>query len=324
LLFVTLLPASSALLGRFPDSFVAIAVFALDVILIQLTALWLWQHASRYKLVNPELDSRVVLGVARRLRFSALVFAISIPLVLLSPYVVYLTWIGVYALILTTDWLSWQQAVKTSQAAIPLDGAERASIQMKHSAGRLYILPTPIGEGLINGVFGGGVDTQINRSGHYIEVQMTQPKARGFMSFVFPWAWGQANIRDWNCRLTGEIPVALNIESASGEANLELVSMQLTELNLKINVSALNVALPARPGLMKVYIQARTASIFITTPPEAAVSIHSNQPLVNATINLERFPEVSKGLEYRSVDYDQASNQVEIRLDLATSSVRIA
>jgi len=39
LLFVGLLPASAALLGRYPKAFVAITCFALDVALIQLTTL---------------------------------------------------------------------------------------------------------------------------------------------------------------------------------------------------------------------------------------------------------------------------------------------
>lgn len=38
LLFVTLLPASAMLLGRFPSTFIAIATFVVDVVLIQLTA----------------------------------------------------------------------------------------------------------------------------------------------------------------------------------------------------------------------------------------------------------------------------------------------
>src|SRR5262245_52464803 len=57
LLFVTLVPASAALLGRFPGEFIAIVCFAADVILIQLTALWLWRHASKYGLLNASLRS---------------------------------------------------------------------------------------------------------------------------------------------------------------------------------------------------------------------------------------------------------------------------
>ncbi len=66
LLFVALLPASAALLGRYPTAFLAITCFALDVALIQLTTLWLWRHASRRDLINPTLDPRVVKSIGRR------------------------------------------------------------------------------------------------------------------------------------------------------------------------------------------------------------------------------------------------------------------
>ena len=52
LLFVTLVPASAALWRSFPGDFVAIVCFAADVILIQLTALWLWQHAGKHDLAK--------------------------------------------------------------------------------------------------------------------------------------------------------------------------------------------------------------------------------------------------------------------------------
>jgi uncharacterized membrane protein len=106
LLFVTLLPASAALLGRFPNTFVAVTCFAVDVILIQLTALWLWRHASRHHLVNSALDPRVVVSIGRLLSLSAVAFGLSIPLALLNIYLAYLLWIGVFVLIFTTDWLS--------------------------------------------------------------------------------------------------------------------------------------------------------------------------------------------------------------------------
>src|SRR5215208_4876923 len=56
LLFVALVPASAALLGRYPNAFLAISCFAMDVALIQLTTLWLWQHASRGGLIESRLD----------------------------------------------------------------------------------------------------------------------------------------------------------------------------------------------------------------------------------------------------------------------------
>src|SRR5688572_7170546 len=90
LLFVTLLPACSALLGRFPGEVIAILCFALDVILIQLTALSLWRHASKYDLLNDTLDPFVVRSVGRRLMLSAGAFGLSMLLIPLNATLVYL------------------------------------------------------------------------------------------------------------------------------------------------------------------------------------------------------------------------------------------
>jgi uncharacterized membrane protein len=103
LLAVSIVPASAALLGRFPEDFIPIACFAVNAVLIQLTAQGLWQHASRHGLTNPMLDARVVASIGRRLNLGAIVFGCSIPLALLSTRLVYLLWIGTFVLLFTTD-----------------------------------------------------------------------------------------------------------------------------------------------------------------------------------------------------------------------------
>jgi hypothetical protein len=149
------------LLGRFPKLFVPITCFAANVIFIQLTAQWLWQHASRHGLTNPTLDGRVVASIGRRLNLSAIVFGLSIPLALLSTTLVYLLWIGTFILLFTTDWLSWQRAINTQHANIPLEGARRAHIRVQHWASQLNIGAQASTDDLLQGVFGGGLDIRL-------------------------------------------------------------------------------------------------------------------------------------------------------------------
>src|SRR5215510_13366366 len=115
LLFVSLVPACSALLGRFSGEFIAILLFTVDVILVQLSALWLWRHASKNQLLNSALDARVVEGIGRRYILNMVAFGFSLLLVVLSPILVYLAWVGLFIFIFATDWLSWQQVLKTQQ-----------------------------------------------------------------------------------------------------------------------------------------------------------------------------------------------------------------
>ena len=120
LLFVSLVPASAALLGRSPKSLFAIAVFAADVILIQLSG-----------------RSPGCLKIGRRLGLSAIMFGLSIPLALVNTTAVYLVWFGTFALLFTTDWLSWQKAIRTQETAIPLEEARRARVYLVYRGGQL-------------------------------------------------------------------------------------------------------------------------------------------------------------------------------------------
>jgi uncharacterized membrane protein len=328
LLFVTLVPASAALLGRFPDAFVAVTCFAANVVLIQLTALWMWRHASQSGLVNPSLDPRVVVIIGRRLIMSAIVFGLSIPLALLNTLVSYVLWIGMFVLLFTTDWLSWQLALKTQQVQIPLDGATRARIHVQQEAGQLDIGVNATTRDLIQGVFGGGLDSEISRMGDVLNVRLANLGRRGFMSFWYPWAWGKANVLDWTFGLGNQIPIVLDIEIVASQATLELEALQITELNMKTSVSSALIALPANAGQTAVNVKASTASLIIRVPPDVAAFIHTSE--ANATteiatteIDLNRFPMIEKGLEFRSINYETAANRVDIRLDVATSSVEI-
>lgn len=323
LLSVSIVPASAALLGRFPTAFLSITCFAVNVVLIQLTAQWLWQHVSRHGLTDPTLDDRVVASIGRRLSLSAIVFGLSIPLALLSTALSYLLWVGMFVLLFTTDWLSWQQVLNTQRASIPLEGARSARIRVKHWAGQLNIGSHPTTHDLIQGVFGGGLISQISRSGEAVDVELIIGETRGFMNLRFPWAWGPANLFDWTFSLRQQIPIALDIVSSNPQTTLELGALQITELNIKSATNSMLIALPAHAGQTKVNVQASTASLVIRVPPEVGAHIHTGKALTGAEIDLTRFPMTEQAGEYRSANYEVADNRVDIHLEVGGGSVEI-
>jgi uncharacterized membrane protein len=326
LLFVSIVPASAALLGRFPEEILPITIFAVNAVLIQLTAQWLWRHASRHGLTNPTLDARVVEGIARRLNLSAILFGLSIPLAWLSTTLAYLIWIGTYVLLFTTDWLSWQQAFKTQQASIPLEDARSARIRLNHWRGRLNI-NSHAANNLLQGVFGGGLDCQVSRSEGVVDVQLNPGITHSFMNLKFPWAWGPANIFDWNFSLKQQFPILLEIMSSNGEATLELGELQITELILTANVSSMMIILPANAGQTSVNIRASNLSLILRVPPEVGARILTSRVLTGNEIDLERFLMTDQAgeydREYRSADYATAAQQVDIHMELAGGSVQI-
>ena len=323
LLFVALLPASAALLGRYPSAFVAIMCFALDVALIQLTTLWLWRHASRHSLINPTLDPRVVVSIGRRLNLSTVIFLFSIPLALWNTWITYLFWVGLFILLFTTDWLSWQQAEMSQEASIPLQNTKRASVHVQHGGGLLQIDSKAEGNILLNGVFGGGLASRVDRSEDAANIQLRVPERRGLLSFKYPWSWGPENVLDWTLHLSDQIPLALEIETSGGISTLELGSLQITDLKISANSSATQISLPDREGHTTVNIEGRTTSFIILVPPDVAAYIHGERDTASDEIDLSRFPMIEGGHEYRSEHYETASKRVDIRMDNSTSSVKI-
>jgi uncharacterized membrane protein len=323
LLFVTLVPASAALLGRFPNSFIAIVCFAVDVIFIQLSAWLLWHHASKHDLINPTLDPRVVGGIGRRLSLSGIIFALSIPLALINANLVYFIWIGLFILFFTTDWLSWQQAFKTEDATIPLDGATRAHVHVVHGAGHLRIQASANSENLARGTFGGGLDAQVKREDDTVDLQMRPEEKPRFMSWRFPWAWSLANTLDWTIDLIRELPITLEVETGGGQADLDLSDLLVTELNLKTSASSMTVLLPAHATHTSGNIEASVASLTLHLPPGVAALIRTNKALSSLEVGPNRFIVSSDGHQYQTVDYEAAVHRVDLQISLSLGSVKV-
>ena len=322
LLFVTLLPASAALLGRFPSEFIAIVLFAADVILIQLTALWLWRHASKYGLLNASLDPRVVRSIGRRLILSAVCFGLSVVLVVLNTNLVYVGWIGLFGFIFTTDWLSWQQLAKTTQVAIPLDAAARGRVEVLHGAGHLNILSDATDNALVEGTCRGDVTASVTHQKDLLKTRLTSRSGQGFMSWRYPWAW-EVPVFDWNLSLNPRIPLALHVEKGTGELDLNLTKTHLTDLSLEMGDGSISLHLPDNAGETAVHIQAGIGSLAIQVPTGVAARIQIFKGQGNLEVDLTRFPMVEAGVEYCSSDYDTATNRVKIHLELGLSSVKI-
>ena len=314
LLLVALLPASAALLGRYPTAFLAIACFALDVTLIQLTSLWLWRHASRRSLINPRLDPRVVKSIGRRLNLSTVIFALSIPLALWNIWITYLFWVGLFLLLYTTDWLSWQQVARIQQTTFPLDSVKRARVHIQHREGHLQIDSRAERNILLDGAFGGGLESHADRSEDTTNIQLRYLKRHGLVSYQYPWSWGSENLLDWTLHLTDQIPLSLEIETYAGELTLELGALQITDLKIRVKSSFTNISLPDREGYTTVNIDSITAKLMIRVPADVAASIQNDIVMGTIEGNLARFLMIEKERHYQSANYETATKRVDIRI----------
>jgi uncharacterized membrane protein len=79
LLFVTLLPATSALLGQYPTEPAAVACLAANGCLLDLAEWLMWRHACvNHRLVSPDLPESIIRMVSQIVLTSAIVYGLSI------------------------------------------------------------------------------------------------------------------------------------------------------------------------------------------------------------------------------------------------------
>jgi uncharacterized membrane protein len=94
LLFVIIMPAAAAILGRFPTQPFAIVCFGVNSALLGLSSWLAWTHASGSgNLLDSKADPKLVAMISRLWLSTPIVFFLTIPLAFLNVYLVYLLWL---------------------------------------------------------------------------------------------------------------------------------------------------------------------------------------------------------------------------------------
>lgn len=204
------------------------------------------------------------------------------------------------------------------QVNIPLDGASRARVRVRHGAGRLRINSgTRPGE-LIEGSFGGGVEVSQRRTGDLLEVNMSMPSR----IFAFPFfSWPGSNL-NWSLALASDTPLSLDLDMGANDARLDLSDINVSELRLKSGANSTNVILPANAGFTRADFETGVASVRIKIPSGVAARIRARGGLSSINVDRARFPRM--GDVYQSADYDTATNKVEIDVETGVGSVEIS
>jgi len=84
------------------------------------------------------------------------------------------------------------KAAETEQAVIPLQGASRVRLQIRHGAGRLMIRGGAGSNEVAAGSFSGGLEHTENRHGDTLDVKMSVPSGM-WMNFGGPWLFRPCN-----------------------------------------------------------------------------------------------------------------------------------
>lgn len=222
-------------------------------------------------------------------------------------------------------WILWgfffaKSSWETEEVTIPLEGASRAHVHIKHGAGRLRVDGSAGSSSLVDGAFGGGLDHRVEREGDMLDVRMRLPVGV-FPNFAFPWVWGPAHTLDWTFGLNSQIPLSLEFETGAGDVQLDLSDLRVIDLRLQTGASATDLTLPTSAGYTRATISAGAASVKVRVPSGVAARIRVSGVLTEITVDRGRFPRT--GGVYQSPDYDTALNKVDVEIDTGVGSIEI-
>jgi hypothetical protein len=219
-------------------------------------------------------------------------------------------------------WFLWsasrgEEPLEEEEVTIPVGGAERAHIQMRHGAGQARVGASADASELVSGTFVGGLDYERESRGDTVYLRM-RPSLRA-SRFLMPWF--RRGGFSWDFGLSPSIPLSLRVDGGMSSMNLDLSDLQVTDLQLKTGMSATEVTLPVGAGHTRAEIDSGMASVRIQVPEGVAARIRTESGLASIAVDRQRFPRT--GSVYQSEDYDQSENRVDILIKSGLGSVTV-
>ena len=195
----------------------------------------------------------------------------------------------------------------------PVRDARRAAVKVTFGAGRLTVGALPASE---RALFRGEVDARATvrtrRHGDAAEIAIDQ---RGWATF----GWGGRG-REWVLDLNPGLPLSLDVRSGASRADLDLSGLQVESLHVGTGASEVTVVMPEQ-GVTRAEIEAGAASVTMRIPQGVAAAIRTESALASVDIDTLRFP--GSGGEYRSPDYETATNRVDLTVKGGVGSFRV-
>jgi hypothetical protein len=220
--------------------------------------------------------------------------------------------------------LVWSQirpkAVAEETAAIPLQGAARADLRIRHGAGRLMLQGGAGPNVFASGTFTGGLQHTEYRQGDLLDVEMRVPGDL-WMNFGGPWIFGPWTPIVWDVRLNEGIPMTVDLETGAGESRVDLSALKVQDIRLKTGASSTEMTLPAKAGKTRIKVTSGAASVVLRIPDGVAARIAVESGLAGIQIDQNRFPR--SGNIYQSADYGRAENSADIQIETGVGAVEI-
>lgn len=204
-----------------------------------------------------------------------------------------------------------------SQLKVPLNGAKSADITVKMGTGELNIDGTEreqIASGTLQYYDKQKAPSQdVNPRSDAVEVTLEQHGDNIF-------GWLDKSPR-WDLHLNPNVPITLNLDSGTGNTNLDLRSLKLQHLEVDSGTGNTTLRLPGPSSTLNVNLDAGTGNFDITIPEGVEARITIDTGTGNVTLP-SRFTKKDDET-YISEGYQSASNKLDLTIDLGTGNVEI-
>jgi len=194
--------------------------------------------------------------------------------------------------------------------SLDLAGATSAQVEVGFGAGELVLGRAPAGK-LVEGTFDGGVRPEIRGPGH-VRLGREMPA----------WGWGPGRwAHGWRFGVTGEVPLALTVETGASRNELDLTELRVMDLVVRTGAAETIVRLPREAGVTRARIDAGAASVRVFVPPEVALRIYGRVQIGTNDVDTRRFPPTPTG--WSSPDFDGAANRVELAITGGLATLQV-
>jgi hypothetical protein len=196
--------------------------------------------------------------------------------------------------------------------SIDRDSLSEAEVSVEFGAGELRVGAGPTGTKLLEGEFSDGAEYQL-RNG--------QVRLYGSRDWNW-WGWWGSRGRQWDVRLTPDIPLRLGFQLGACQSTLDLGDLRVTDLALESGAADTRVRFPRAAGMTHARVKSGAASVRLSVPEGVAARITATMAIGSLDVDTRRFPRAGSG--YASPDYDTAANKLDLSIESGVGSVTVS
>lgn len=218
---------------------------------------------------------------------------------------------------LLVGWRGGTRQLEMVNDSAPLNGATRATVTLKHGAGRLNVRAGTDPNLLFAGTFAGGVKKTASYQNGTANLELKTPEEI-WGNLSFPGTRGL----EWDLALNPTVPLALKYEGGAAETRMDLSGLKMTGLEISTGASSTDVVLPVPSGTVRVVVSSGAASVKLRLPADVPASIHGTMGLGSLDVDAMRFPRRGSGA-FESDNYATAADRIEVTVEGGVGSVQV-